>query len=121
MNGMLATLPHVQSGKLKAIGVSRATRAPQLPTVPTLAEQGLAGFESGSWQGVLAPAGTPPEVVNRLSTELIRIIKTPEISALLGAQGADVRTMTPPELGAFYESERARWAKVVAAGNIRID
>jgi tripartite-type tricarboxylate transporter receptor subunit TctC len=121
MNGMLATLPHVQSGKLKAIGVSRATRAPQLPNVPTLAEQGLTGFESGSWQGVLAPAGTPPELINRLSTELIRIIRTPEISALLGAQGADVRTMPPTEFAAFYEAERARWAKVVAAGNIRID
>jgi tripartite-type tricarboxylate transporter receptor subunit TctC len=118
---MLATLPHVQSGKLKAIGVSRAIRAPQLPNVPTLAEQGLTGFESGSWQGVLAPAGTPPEVVNRLSTELIRIIRTPEISALLGAQGADVRTMPPTEFGVFYEAERARWAKVVAAGNIKID
>ena len=121
MNGMLATLPHVQSGKLKAIGVSRATRVPQLPNVPTIAEQGVAGFESGTWQGVLVPAATPPEVVSRLSTELTRIIKSPEVSALLVAQGAEVYTMSPTEMAAFYEKERARWAKVVAAGNIKID
>ena len=121
MNGMLATLPHVQSGKLKAIGVSRATRVPQLPGVATIAEQGVAGFESGTWQGVLVPAGTPPEVVSRLSTELTRIIKSPEVSALLVAQGAEVYTMSPTEMAAFYEKERARWAKVVAAGNIKID
>ncbi len=121
MNGMLATLPHVQSGKLKAIGVSRATRVPQLPNVATIAEQGVAGFESGTWQGVLVPAATPPEVVSRLSTELTRIIKSPEVSALLVAQGAEVYTMSPTEMAAFYEKERARWAKVVAAGNIKID
>jgi tripartite-type tricarboxylate transporter receptor subunit TctC len=121
MNGMLATLPHVQSGKLKAIGVSRATRVPQLPNVATIAEQGVAGFESGTWQGVLVPAATPPEVVSRLSTELTRIIKSPEVSALLVAQGAEVYTMSTTEMAAFYEKERARWAKVVAAGNIKID
>jgi tripartite-type tricarboxylate transporter receptor subunit TctC len=119
MNGMLATQPHVQSGKLKTIGVSRATRAPQLPHVPTLAEQGLSGFESGSWQGVLVPAATPPEVVNRLAAELVCIIRTPEISSLLQAQGANVRTQTPTQFAAFYES--ARWAKVVAAGNIKVN
>ena len=72
MNGMLATLPFVQSGKLKVLGVSKATRVPLLPDVPTIAEQGVAGFESGTWQGLLVPAGTPPDVVARLSAEIGR-------------------------------------------------
>ena len=97
MNGMLATLPFVQSGKLKVIGVSKATRVPLLPDVPTIAEQGVAGFESGTWQGLLVPAGTPHDVVARLSAELTRIIRSPEIRSRLTAQGAEVYTMTPAE------------------------
>jgi len=86
MNGMLATLPFVQAGKLKVIGVSKATRVPLLPDVPTIAEQGVSGFESGTWQGVLVPAGTPATIVARLSTELTRIIRSPDIRARLTAQ-----------------------------------
>ena len=97
MNGMLATLPFVQSGKLKVLGVSKSTRVPLLPNVPTIAEQGVAGFESGTWQGALLPAGTPPEVVARLNAELTRIIRSPEVRARLTAQGAEVHTMTPAE------------------------
>jgi len=121
MNGMLATLPHVQSGKLKVLGVSRATRVPLLPDVPTIAEQGVKGFESGTWQGALLPAGTPPAVVARLSAELTRIIRSPEVRARLTAQGAEVFTMTPPEFSQFYERERAKWATVVTQGGIKLD
>jgi tripartite-type tricarboxylate transporter receptor subunit TctC len=104
MNGMLATLPHVQSGKLKVLGVSKATRVPLLANVPTLAEQGIAGFESGTWQGVLMPANTPPAVRERLVS-----------------QGAEVYTMTPAEMGSFFERERKSWATVVAQGGVKID
>jgi len=121
MNGMLATLPFVQSGKLKVIGVSKATRAPLLPGAPTIAEQGVAGFESGTWQGLLVPAATPAEVVARLSAELTRIIRSPEIRARLTAQGAEVHTMSPAEFTAFFEREKKRWAAVVAAGGVRIE
>jgi tripartite-type tricarboxylate transporter receptor subunit TctC len=121
MNGMLATLPFVQSGKLKVLGVSRSTRAPLLPDVPTIAEQGVAGFESGTWQGLLVPAGTPNEVVARLSAELTRIIRSPDVRARLSAQGAEVRTMTPAEFAAFFEREQKRWASVVASGGVRIE
>ena len=121
MNGMLATLPMVQSGKLKVLGVSKATRVPLLAKVPTIAEQGVKGFESGTWQGVLVPAATPPAVVNRLATELTRIIRLPEVRERLVSQGAEVYTMTPPEFSAFFERERKNWAGVVAAGGVKID
>jgi tripartite-type tricarboxylate transporter receptor subunit TctC len=121
MNGMLATLPHVESGKLKVLGVSRSTREPRLPNVPTIAEQGIPGFESGTWQGLLVPAGTPPAIVERLSKELIRIVRSPEVRSRLSAQGAEVHTMTPVELTQFYERERVKWAAVVAQGGVKLD
>ena len=121
MNGMLATLPFVQSGKLKVLGVSRATRVPLLPNVPTIAEQGVKGFESGTWQGVLAPAGTPPAVVARLATELTRIIRSPDVRSRLTAQGAEVYTMSPPEFTQFFEKERSMWAAVVKQSGVKLD
>jgi tripartite-type tricarboxylate transporter receptor subunit TctC len=121
MNGMLATLPHVQSGKLKVLGVSRATRVALLPDVPTIAEQGVKGFESGTWQGVLVPAGIPPAVLARLSAELTRIIRSPEVRSRLSAQGAEVYTMSPAEFTQFYERERGKWAAVVAQSGVKAD
>ncbi|HKW83034.1 MAG TPA: tripartite tricarboxylate transporter substrate binding protein [Burkholderiaceae bacterium] len=121
MNGMLATLPFVQSGKLKVLGVSKATRVPLLANVPTIAEQGVAGFESGTWQGLLVPASTPAAVVSRLSSELTRIIRSPDVRSRLSAQGAEVYTMSPPEFVTFFENERKRWAGVVAKGGIKLD
>ncbi len=89
MNGMLATYPQVQAGKLKLLAVSKRTRMALVGQVPTVAEQGVANFESGTWQGVMAPAGMPDALVARLSSELIRIIRTPEIRAQLAGQGAE--------------------------------
>ncbi|MGJ7507696.1 Bug family tripartite tricarboxylate transporter substrate binding protein [Variovorax sp. GT1P44] len=121
MNGMLATLPHVQSGKLKVLGVSKGTRMPLIGDVPTIAEQGVAGFESGTWQGVLVPRGTPDALVQRLNKELITIIRTADIRSRLAGQGAEVVTMTPTEQEQFFEKERSRWAKVVTAAQIKLD
>jgi tripartite-type tricarboxylate transporter receptor subunit TctC len=121
MNGMLATLPFVQSGKLKVLGISKATRMPLLANVPTIAEQGVTGFESGTWQGVLVPASTPPAVVAKLSAELTRIIRSPEVRSRLTVQGAEVYTMSPAEFTPFFESERKRWAGVVAKGHVKIE
>jgi tripartite-type tricarboxylate transporter receptor subunit TctC len=121
MNGMLATLPFVQSGKLKVLGVSKATRVPLLPDVPTIAEQGVAGFESGTWQGLLVPAATPSDVVARLAAELTRIIRSPEVRSRLTAQGAEVYTMSPAEFATFFDREQKRWAAVVASGGVKIE
>ncbi len=121
MNGMLATLPQVQAGKLKVLGVSKATRMPLLGNVPTIAEQGVKGFESGTWQGMLVPAGMPPAVLAKLSAEVTRIIRSPEVRERLVAQGAEVNTMSPAEFTAFFERERKQWAGVVAASGVKID
>lgn len=121
MNGMLATLPFVQSGKLKILGVSKSTRMPLIGNVPTLAEQGLTNFESGSWQGILVANGTPAATVNRLNTELIKIIRNPDVRAKLAGQGAEVVTMTPVQQDDFFNRERSRWAQVVAQAGIKLD
>jgi len=121
MNGMLATLPHVQSGKLKILGVSKGTRMPLIGNVPTLAEQGLTNFESGTWQGLLLANGTPAAIVSRLNAELIKIIRSPDIRAKLAGQGAEVVTMTPPQQDEFFNRERGRWAQVVAQAGIKLD
>lgn len=121
MNGMLATLPHVQNGKLKVLGVSKKSRMPLIGDVPTLAEQGVAGFESGTWQGMLVPTGTPDAIVQRLNAALIGVIRSPDIRARLAGQGAEVVTMTPAEQDRFFNNERARWAQVVAQAQIKLD
>ncbi|MBL0917642.1 MAG: tripartite tricarboxylate transporter substrate binding protein [Hydrogenophaga sp.] len=121
MNGMLATLPHVQSGKLKVLGISKRTRMPLVGSVPTLAEQGVKDFESGTWQGVLVPRGTPPAIVSRLNAELIKAIRQPDVRARLVGQGAEVVTMQPTEQDTFFERERQRWGEVVKAANIRVE
>ena len=121
MNGMLATLPHVQSGKLKVLGVSKSTRMPLIGEVPTIAEQGVAGFESGTWQGVRVAKGTPDAIVQRLNKELITVIRSADIRSRLAGQGAEVVTMAPAEEEQFFGKERARWAKVVADAGIKLD
>lgn len=121
MNGMLATWPHVQSGKLKILGVSKSTRMPLIGDVPTIAEQGITGFDSGTWQGILAPKGTPEAVVQQVNKALISVIRSADIRSRLAGQGAEVVTMTPQEQDQFFAKERARWATVVNAAQIRLD
>lgn len=121
MNGMLATLPQVQAGRLKVLGVSKAVRVPLLADVPTIAEQGVKGFESGTWQGVLMPANTPPAVLAKLSAELIRIVRSPAMRERLVSQGAEVHTMSPAEFTSFFERERKQWAVVVKQGGVTIE
>jgi tripartite-type tricarboxylate transporter receptor subunit TctC len=79
------------------------------------------GFETGSWQGVIAPAGTPREIVAKLNAEIGRIVTTPEMRDKLGAQGADVRTNTPDEFSSFIRNEMTKWAKVVKDANVKVD
>ena len=120
MNGMLATLPFVQAKRLKVLAVSSPKRVPLLANVPTISET-LPGFESGTWQGILAPAGLPAPVLARLSTELQRIIHLPAVREQLTAQGADISTMTPPEMTRFFDTERKGWAAVVAKAGLKLD
>ena len=121
LNGMLATYPLVKGGKLKLLAVSSPRRVAAIPDVPTIAESGLPGFETGSWQGVIAPPGTPREIVARLNAEIGRILATPEMRDKLGNQGADVRTNSPEEFAAFIRAEKDRWAKVVKDANVKVE
>ncbi|NNU45433.1 Bug family tripartite tricarboxylate transporter substrate binding protein [Ramlibacter montanisoli] len=121
MNGMLATYPHVQGGKLKLLAVFKRSRMPLIGDVPTIAEQGAPGFESGSWQGVLVPKGTPEAVVQKLNAALVSAIRNPEVRGRLAGQGAEVVTMTPQEQDQLFATERKRWAQVVAAANIKAE
>ncbi len=121
VNGALATLSFVNSGKLKAIGLSKKSRMPLIGQIPTLAEQGVSNFESGSWQGVLAGPNLPAPALERLNTELIRIIRLTEVREKLSGQGAEIVTQSPAEFGRFFEAERKRWAEVVVKANVRLD
>lgn len=120
MNGMLATLPFVQAKRLKILAVSKLTRVALLPDVPTIAET-LPGFESGTWQGVLAPAGMPPAVLARISSELLRIIRMPSVREQLVAQGAEVSTMPPAEISRFVDVEIKHWGEVVAQAGLKLE
>jgi len=113
LNGMPATLPLVRAGKLKVIGVSGQARSPHLPEVPTLAEQGADGFESGTWQGFVAPARLPRAQVERLHAELVRVLQLPALVSQLREAGVEVVTMTPEDTTRWIARDRARWAEVV--------
>lgn len=121
MNGMLATYPQVQSGKLKLLGISKESRMPLIADVPTLAEQGAKGFASGTWQGVVLPAKTPDAVVQRVNQALLAAIRTPDVRARLTGQGAEVVTMTPAQTDQFFNAERQRWRTVVQSANLQLD
>jgi tripartite-type tricarboxylate transporter receptor subunit TctC len=111
-NGMLATYPFVKDGKLKVLAISSAKRFSAAPDIPTVAEATFPGFETGSWQGIVAPAGTPPEVVRKLHADVMAILSTPEMKDRLDKAGAEVRAMSPQQFGSFIGAEKARWAKV---------
>jgi tripartite-type tricarboxylate transporter receptor subunit TctC len=120
-NGMLPTYPFVKAGKLRALAVSSAKRVAAAPDLPTVAEAGFPGFETGSWQGVLAPAGTRREIVDKLNGEIRRILNTPQMKARLAAQGTEVRADSPEALARFVRTEIARWAKVVKQSGVKIE
>ena len=113
--------PFIESGKLRALAVTSGKRTSQLPNVPTMAESGVTGYDVVSWQAIFAPAGTPAPIIQRLHAEIAKIIKSPEISERLTKLGMEPSGMTPTELAAFQASEIAKWAKVIKAGNIKVD
>ncbi len=113
LNGMVATYPLVQGGKLKIIGVSKRTRMAVISQVPTLAEQGVTHFESGTYQGVMVASSMPVADVQALSAALIKVIRMPEIRARLVELGAEVMTMSPAETTQFVLKDRERWSSVI--------
>ena len=112
-DNMPSSLPLVKEGKLRALGVTSAQRSPAAPDIPTIAEQGLPGFEAVSWFALFAPAGTPRPVVDRLQAEAKKILAAPDVAKRLAEIGLEPVGSTPDELAAFQRSEIAKWAKVV--------
>jgi len=116
-----SSLPHIKAGKLRALAVTGSKRAHSLPELPTIAEAGIPGYESYVWFGVVAPVGTPPEIVKRLNAELAKAAATPEFRDRLTGQGYDVLSTTPEQMTASIRSEMDKWAKVVKASGAKID
>jgi tripartite-type tricarboxylate transporter receptor subunit TctC len=116
---MASAVPFVKSGRLRAIAVSGRQRSALFPDVPTVEESGLPGFASEDWQGILAPAKTPAEVVMKLNGEIARVLALPEVKAKLAAAGFDARTSTPEWFGQFIQAETLKWAKLLKGIGIK--
>jgi tripartite-type tricarboxylate transporter receptor subunit TctC len=114
-----ASVPHIRSQRIRALGVAALQRLPQIPDVPTLDQAGLKGFEAGSWYGVMAPAGTPRDIVGKLHAELVKALKVPELNQRIVDLGAHVIGNTPEEFSQRIVRERSQWAKVVKAAGIK--
>jgi tripartite-type tricarboxylate transporter receptor subunit TctC len=117
----LSCIPHIQSGRLRAIAVASRQRLPQVPNVPTMAEAGMPDFEVSSWNGLMAPAATPADIVNKLSAEVARIMAMPDVRETFSAQATEAVSSTPEEFRKYVASEIDRWGKVVQASGARID
>jgi tripartite-type tricarboxylate transporter receptor subunit TctC len=115
------SLPQIKSGKLRALGVTSLTRSPALPDVPTIAEQGLPGFEASSWFALVAPAGTPPEIVARLNAETAKILRDPKMVETFNGRGVRLVGNSVAEFTAFIPKERARWAEIVKASGVKME
>jgi tripartite-type tricarboxylate transporter receptor subunit TctC len=115
----LASIPHIQSKRIRPLGTAALQRLPQLAEVPTLDQAGLNGFEAGSWYGVMAPAGTPREIVNKLQAEIVKALKAPELNQRITDLAAYVIGNTPEEFSQRIVRERTHWAKVVKAAGIK--
>jgi tripartite-type tricarboxylate transporter receptor subunit TctC len=118
---MASPMPFVKTGRLRAIGVTTLKRAPAAPDIPTLDEQGLKGFETSTWYGIAAPAGTAKEIVSKLNAEIVRIIKLADVQERLASEGADFVGDTPEEMTAFVKGEIAKWAKVVRQSGMKVE
>jgi tripartite-type tricarboxylate transporter receptor subunit TctC len=118
-DGMSSSLPFVRSGRLRALAITTAKRAAAVPEVPTIAEQGVPGYDVGSWVGLLTTGGTPRPVVDKLNREVVRALQTPEMRERIAAVGLDPVTMTPAEFSAYIRSEIAKWVGAIKAAGIQ--
>lgn len=118
---MAPVIPHVKSGRLKLLGTSSNKRDPQFPDVPTIAESGVPGYDMRSWYGVLATAGTPPAVIEKLNAELVRILALPDVRAQYLVGGLHATSSSAAEFAAYIASEREKWTKVVKSAGIRAE
>lgn len=119
MPNMLSAKPHIQSGRLRALGVTGSKRAPGAENIPTIAEAGVPGYEAVQWYGVLAPAATPRDIISKLHTGVVRALQNPEVRQRLLNDGAEPIGSSPDEFAAYLRNETAKWAKVIRAAGIK--
>jgi tripartite-type tricarboxylate transporter receptor subunit TctC len=117
----LASWQHIQAGRIRALATSTLKRPASLPDLPTVAESGLPGFDAGVWYGVLAPAGTPREIVTRLNGEVVRALQQPDYRKLLVGNTIEPIGSSPEQLGQYIRSELAKWGKVIKAAGVHVD
>ena len=120
IGGIATNLPHLKSGKLRALGVTSLRRSPSLPEVPAIAET-VQGYDASVWIGLVAPAGTPRPAIERVHRAVAGVLQDPELRARLIAQGYDLVANTPEEFAALIRSDTAKWAKVIKDANIRAE
>ena len=120
-DNVLSSVPHVKAGRLRALAVSGSKRSPALPNVPTVAQSGLPGFDVTVWQGVLAPAGTPGEIITRLHTEILGALKKPDVQSRMAALGVDIVGNSPGEFAEFIKRDIEKWVLVIKAAGARVD
>jgi tripartite-type tricarboxylate transporter receptor subunit TctC len=113
-----AVMPNIKQGRLRALAVTGPTRWPGLPDVPTVAEQGVSGYDVRSWAGMMAPAGTPRPIIERLNVELLKALQVPAVRSRLEDMGGEVRGSTPEEMRVLVSTEVQRWTQVVADAKI---
>jgi len=118
-SSLVQTTPFIQSGQLRALGVGGTKRNPILPDVPTIAEAGVPGYEANNWWGIMAPAGTPKEIVDRLYRDIQATLKSPELTQAFDREGAAAVTMSSEEFAKYIENEIVKWGRVVKEGNIK--
>jgi tripartite-type tricarboxylate transporter receptor subunit TctC len=119
--GIPAAVPHIKAGKLRALALVAPQRSSALPDVPTVAEAGLGEFEVTTWYGVLAPAGTPKNIIIRLNSELVKIMHSPELKEKLAATGTEPLTSTPEEFAAYIQREITKWGEVIRKAGVKAD
>lgn len=120
-SSMPPALPHLKSGKLRALGVTSSTRSPVTPELPTIAESGLKGYEVKNWYGIFAPRGTPKEIVAKLNAEIVKILNMPDVKQSLSIQGAEPSTSSPQQFATFVKEETEKWAKIVKYSEVKVD
>ena len=114
-------LPHIRSGKLRALAITGSHRSPQLPDVPTLAESGYPGYSAYVWLGLLAPKGTPAAIIDTLNREVVAALGTPEVKGYMANASIEALGSTPAEFGAFFRAERDTWARVIQATGAKLE